>query len=102
VFHKIGRAGVFESGATIKGRPLLWIPTTHGAPSPKKLGRKLTFATVNGTPLAFADADKDRHRKPLYIGVPQVTISKRFHITEIVKSNVARIAQFFLQRFKGD
>ena len=102
VFHKIGFAGVFESGATIKGKPLLWIPTTHGAPSPKRLGRKLTFATINGTPLAFAAADKDRHRKPLYIGVEQAVIPKKFHITEIVKANVKKIAAAFLLRFKGD
>jgi hypothetical protein len=102
IFHKIGLAGVFEHGATIKGKPLIWIPTTHGAPSPKKLGRKLTFATVNGTPLAFAAADKDRHRRPLYIGVPQVDIPKKFHITEIVKANVKKIAAAFLLRFKGD
>jgi hypothetical protein len=102
IFHRIGLAGVFESGGTINGRPLLWIPTTHGAPSPKKLGRKLTFATVNGTPLAFAAADKDRHRKPLYIGVPQVTIPKKFHIIEIVKANVKKIAAAFLLRFKDN
>src|SRR6185436_12580923 len=26
VFHKFGIAGVFEHGATIHGKPLLWIP----------------------------------------------------------------------------
>ena len=79
---------------------MLWIPTRPDLPSPKKLGRKLEFATVNGTPLAFAAFDKDRHRKPLYIGVPQVTIPKKFHITEIVKDKVSRIALYFIQRFR--
>src|SRR5262245_49497594 len=27
IFHKFGIAGVFEHGATIQGKPLLWIPT---------------------------------------------------------------------------
>ena len=29
-FTSIGIAGVFEHGATIQGKPLLWIPTTEG------------------------------------------------------------------------
>lgn len=40
VFHKIGYASIFESGGTIRGRPLLWLalPT-----APKKIGtRRLT------------------------------------------------------------
>src|SRR4029077_19708656 len=27
IFHKFGFAGVFEHGAVIQGKPLLWIPT---------------------------------------------------------------------------
>lgn len=109
VFHKYGIAGQFEYGATIRGRPLMWIPTKHGAPTASKFGGsllglrgRLVSATVNGTPVLFDARDKDRHRKPLYIGVPQVTIPKKFHITEIVKANVEKIARFFLQEFKGD
>src|SRR5262245_24857188 len=53
VYHKYGIAGVFEHGATISGKPLLWIPTQHGAPSAKRSGKKLTSATINGTPVLF-------------------------------------------------
>jgi len=103
IFHRYGIAGVFEYGpTTIKGKPLLWIPTRHGAPPAGKSGKTLTFATVRGTPLAFDADDKDRKRKPLYIGVPSVRIPDKFRITEIVEENVAKIAEFFIRHFKDN
>jgi hypothetical protein len=102
IYHRYGIAGVFEEGATIEGRPLLWLPTTRGAPAPSKSGKKLVSATVRGTPLLFDAADTDRKRKPLYIGVPRVRIPKKFHITQIVERNVEKIAQAFIRLFKGD
>lgn len=102
IFHRYGIAGVFEHGATIQGKPLLWIPTTHGGPTASKSGKKLVSATVHGTPMLFDANDPDRHRKPLYIGVPQVRIPKKFRITEIVKEHVARIAQAFVKNFKDN
>jgi len=102
VFHKYGIAGVFEHGATIRGKPLLWIPTTRRAPAPSKSGKKLTSATVRGRPMLFDANDRDRHRKPLYIGVKQVVVPKKFHITEIVRKNVAKIAAVFAKNFKGN
>src|SRR5262245_59018796 len=66
IFHKSRLAGVFESGVTIAGKPLLWIPTTPGAPSPRRSGRKLISATVRRMPMLFDATDRDRHRRPLY------------------------------------
>lgn len=102
VFHKYGIAGVFEHGATIRGKPLLWIPTTRRAPPPGKSGKKLTSATVRGKPMLFDANDRNRNRKPLYIGVRQVVVPKKFHITEIVRKNVTKIAAFFAKHFKGN
>jgi Family of unknown function (DUF6441) len=101
IFHKIGYAGVFEHGATIAGKPLLWIPTTEGGPPASRSGKKLTSATVRGKPMLFDANDKDRDRKPLYIGVPSVRIPKKWRITEIVKQHAARIAELFIKHFKG-
>lgn len=100
IFHKIGFAGVFEFGATIAGKPLLWIPTTPGAPAPRKSGKKLVSATVRGRPLLFDAADHDRDRKPLYIGVPSVRIPKKWHITEIIKRHYDLLGVLFLKHFK--
>jgi hypothetical protein len=101
IYHSYGFAAVFEFGATIQGKPLLWIPTTRGGPSPKQSGKNLVSATVNGRPMLFDATDRDRHRKPLYIGVPEIHIRKRFHIIEIVKKQVAKVAGLFIRNFKG-
>ncbi len=37
IFHRIGYAGVFEEGAAIRGKPLLWLPLPS---APKKVGGK--------------------------------------------------------------
>jgi Family of unknown function (DUF6441) len=100
IFHKSALAGVFEHGATIQGKPLLWIPTTPGAPRASRSGKKLTSATVRGQPMLFDAADRDRKRKPLYIGVPSVRIPKKWRIIEIVKEHAAQLGQLFLKHFK--
>jgi Family of unknown function (DUF6441) len=102
VFHKMGLAGVFEHGATIQGKPLLWIPTTKGGPRASRSGKKLVSATVRGQPMLFDANDRDRDRKPLYIGVPSVRIPKKWRIIEIVEKHAARIGELFLRHFKGD
>jgi hypothetical protein len=101
VFHKRPLAGVFEYGVTISGKPLLWIPTTPGAPSAGKSGKRLVSATVHGQPMLFDAGDRDPKRKPLYVGVPSVRIEKKWHIVEIVKKNANRIGELFLKNFKG-
>jgi hypothetical protein len=101
IFHKYGIAGVFEHGATIQGKPLLWIPTEHGAKPASRLGKKLISATVRGRPMLFDAGDRARDRKPLYIGVPSVRIPKKFRIIEIVKEHAAQIGELFLKHFKG-
>jgi hypothetical protein len=102
IFHKYGFAGVFEYGpTTIQGKPMLWIPTRHGAPPASKSEKELTSATVRGVPMLFDSRDPDRHRKPLYIGVKEVTIPDKFHITEIVKEHVAQFKSIFFSLFKS-
>jgi hypothetical protein len=101
IFHKYGIAGVFEHGATIQGKPMLWIPTVHGAPTASRSGKKLVSATVRGQPMLFDANDRDPHRKPLYIGVKSTRIPKKFRIFEIVKKHVARFASIFAKHFKA-
>lgn len=102
IFHKYGIAGVFEHGATIQGKPMLWIPTEHGAPTASRSGKKLVSATVRGRPMLFDANDKSRDRKPLYIGVKSVRIPKKFRVTEIVKKHVKKFAALFHKHFKGN
>ena len=102
VFHTIGLAGIFEHGATIEGKPLLWIPTDPDAPPAGRSRKRLVSATVHGTPMLFDASDRARDRKPLYIGVPSVRIPKKWRITEIVKKHAQQLGALFIRRFKGD
>jgi Family of unknown function (DUF6441) len=102
IFHRFGFAGVFEHGATIAGKPLLWIPTTRGGPPASRSGKKLVSATVRGQPMLFDANDKDRDRKPLYVGVPSVRIPKKWRITEIVKEQFAKLGELFIKHFKDN
>jgi len=100
IFHRFGIAGVFEHGATIEGKPLMWIPTSPDLPRIRKSGKKLVFATIRGQPVAFDAADRARDRKPLYVGIKSAQIAKRWHITEIVKANVKKFSALFVKHFK--
>jgi hypothetical protein len=73
-WHKIGYAGVFETGATILGKPLMWLPASD---IPKKIGREkmtpqlyearvgpLSYAkSPKGTPMLVARARVGRNAK---------------------------------------
>jgi hypothetical protein len=102
IFHKLGFAGVFEYGATIEGKPLLWIPTTPGGPPASRSGKRLVSATVRGQPMLFDANDPARDRKPLYVGVPSAQIRKRWRITEIVMQHAAQLGAVFLNLFKDN
>lgn len=114
VYHKYGIAGVFEYGATIKGRPLMWICEHKGATASRfdvslrqKRGGQtrspyLVSATIGGTPVLFDKRDKSCDRKPVFIGVPQINIPKKFHITEIVEKNFENFGTYFYLHFKDE
>jgi len=102
IFHRLGIAGVFEHGATIEGKPLLWLPTDPGEPPAGRSGKKLVSATIHGQPVLFDAADRARDRKPLYIGVPSVRIPQKWRITEIVKKYAQQLGLLFIKHFKDE
>jgi len=102
IFHRSALAGIFEFGATISGKPLLWIPVTPGAPPPRRSGKRLISANVRGLPMLFDLDDRDRHRKPLYFGVPVAHIAKKWRIIEIAKEHVAKIGLLFVKLLRLD
>jgi hypothetical protein len=78
-------AAIFETGGTISGNPLLWLPisgTDAEGIQASKYGDQLFSVNrkAGGVPLLFSVKD----RAPKYFGVPSVTIPKKFHITEIM------------------
>jgi hypothetical protein len=56
VWHKIPYAGVFEDGATIQGKPMLWLPLSGTPAKAGRNGAKLTperYATEIGDLVSF-------------------------------------------------
>lgn len=101
VFDVMPFASVFETGATIRGRPLLWLPLGDkaGVRSPRQYPGKLISVNVRGKPPLLFDAAA-RERGPLFVGVPTVTIRKRLDISRIFKLAAARVGEFFEKRIK--
>jgi Family of unknown function (DUF6441) len=100
VYHANPMAGVFQHGATIRGKRLLWLPlepNAGGASSPKRYGRQLVSVNVAGKPPMLFDKFE---RKPVFVGVEQVTLKKRWHIIEIVERTAKRLGEFFVRNFK--
>ena len=104
IFDTIPFAGVFERGATIAGRPLLWLPLERNLPagikSPRQYGGKLVSVNVAGKPPLLFDAG-NRKLGPLFVGVSQVTIRKRFDLYRIFAQAAARMGEFYEKRIKG-
>lgn len=140
IYHKIPYAGVFEEGATIRGKPRLWIPMRH---APKKIGRN-RFNPTNfvrnvgqlqpikrggkvflGAKVAMSKsrAQADRLSKvtlsslrkgasgdvgkrsvirvvPLFVGVPSVTLRKRFNIADVVSRASGKLAALYMKHLQ--
>ncbi len=76
-------ASIFETGGTIHGKPLLWLPisgTDAEGTQARDYGDQLFSVNrkSGGVPLLFSIKD----HAPKYFGVPSVNISKKFHIAE--------------------
>jgi hypothetical protein len=104
IFHRIPFAGVFQRGIRIGGRPLLWLPIEKNLPagihSPRAYGGRLVSVNVRGKrPLLF-DAGK-RELGPLFVGVSQVNIRKRFDLYRIFARAAERMREFYEKRIKG-
>jgi hypothetical protein len=103
IFHSISFAEVFERGATIRGKPLLWLPLERNLPagirSPRQYGGKLVSVNVAGKPPLLFDAAK-REMGPLFVGVRQVNIRKRFDLYSIFAQAADRMGEFYDNRIK--
>lgn len=116
VFHKIGYAGVFQEGAQIAGKPLLWLPTSEApqgergrAMSARQYARRVgPLVSVNRPgkpPMLFPKERKgqrNRVARPLYIGIPTVNIRKRFDVVSAIEKAADRFGEFFDKHLKDD
>jgi hypothetical protein len=98
---------VFQFGATIAGKPMLWIPLSDtdakGVFARDYPGglfhvtRKSDGLELLGSKAAAADGDK---RPMRYFGKESVTIPKKFHLIEIAQDVARKLRAYYLARFK--
>jgi len=85
IFHTIFYWTVFEFGAVIKGKPLLWIPLSFAVDAIGVMARNFPGGLfrvdrkAGGAPLLLSRATGE----PKYFGKEQVTIPKKFHLRAI-------------------
>lgn len=133
VRHKIPYATVFEEGATIRGKPLLWLPLPNvplgrgGKPlTPKqyisRIGPLASIKRPGKRPLLVGKGSRrtilratekvTRLRKgavsrglrkesvPLFVGMEQVRIPKKFNIIAIAQRAAGRLGEFYVKNLK--
>jgi hypothetical protein len=113
--HKVPYAGIFETGGTVKGNPLMWIPTRNVPVLGGRL-RKMTparFAKTigplsgprrtsgsNRTPVLFGAIPGSKKRVPMFIGVRSVFQKKRFNVGAAVVAAAAAFPRYYESRLK--
>lgn len=96
--HDIPYASIFETGGTIHGSPLLWIPLSDtdaagiraSAFSDGLVGSKMG-SRRGGRPLLFSVTD----REPKYFGIESVTIPPKFHLQDDVNQVMSNFRSIF-------
>jgi hypothetical protein len=121
IYHKIRYAGVFEEGAVIGGKPLLWlplptVPLRRGRPMTpsqyvRAVGPLVSVQRPGKPPLLFAKPRAGRRgrrssatveRKPLYVGLSSVAIAKRFDIKGAAQKAAAQLPSLYAKYLKAD
>ena len=101
--HNVPYFSVFQYGAVIKGKPLLWIPLSFAADAKGVLARNFPGG------LFYVDRSKKgkaplllsrQSREPKYFGKESVTIPKKFHVIEIIRDVSKNVRAYFLKNFR--
>lgn len=111
VRHRRGYARVFEEGATIVGKPFLYLPlpTAPRGVGGKFLRPKQAVAKVGpltsirgrgNRPLLVAKNAKGADRKPLYVGVPLVRLRRRFALYDAIARAAGRLGELYVKHLK--
>jgi len=126
IYHKIPYSEIFETGGTIAGSPLLWLPIEANLPiqsggrrwTPKDFAAKvgpLRMITRPGKPpllIAQVAARKGKRVRgafvkqqtkslPVFVGVPLVSIGKKFDVTAAVRGAAERFPALYQQNMDG-
>jgi hypothetical protein len=92
--HDIAYADIFETGGTISGSPLLWLPIGDGPAD----GEKLVSAKGASKPLMLSISDKS----PKLFGTASVTIPKKWDLNGVVQNVMSNFADYFSAAMAGE
>lgn len=103
--HDVSYFMIHQTGGTIRGKPLLYIPFDFASDAkgvnardyPSRLFK--TIRKRDNLPLLFAVG---KPSVPKYFGKEQVVLPKRFHVIEIARQVARRLGEFYNQRFRAD
>ena len=111
--HKVPYAGIFETGGTIKGNPLMWLPTKNVPVLPGRL-RKMTparFARTIGPlsgprrtagsnrgPILFGALPGSKKKVPMFIGIRTAFQKKRFNVGAAVTRAARTFDRYYTRR----
>lgn len=105
VFDNIQYSQIFQTGGTISGEPL-WLPIERNLPgsavkwTPRRYAQsvgKLVSVNIPGKPPMLFDA---KLRVPVFVGISQVTLRKRFNVDEAVAEEAAKLPERYAAKLK--
>lgn len=102
ITHAVKYWKVFEFGAIIRGKPLLWIPLSFAEDAKGKRardypGRLFRVDRKSGAPLLLSAETGE----PKYFGKESVKIPKKWHLREIVRNAMKRLPQTYKRVLKN-
>jgi hypothetical protein len=99
ITHQVPYFNVFQYGATIRGKPMLWIPLSFASDAKgilaRNYGRLFRVDRKVGAPLLLAPG---KPAQPKYFGKESVTIPKKFHTVEIAREMAQGFREFYYAR----
>jgi hypothetical protein len=103
--HNVDYFSVFQYGAVIHGKPLLWIPLSFAEDAKGVLARnfpgglfRVDRSKKGKAPLLLSYAT----REPKYFGKESVTIPKKFHVIEIIREVASSMRDIFIKNFRKE
>lgn len=91
---------VFEEGRVIRGKPMLWIPLSFATDAQRTRARDYPGPLFRVDRAGKAPLLLTTGGVPKYFGKEQVTIPKKFHLTEIVRKWSRRAGDVYRRTFR--
>lgn len=99
--HAVPYWKVFEFGATIRGRPLLWIPLSFSRAGQLKVRAKLFPGQLFRVNRAGKNPLLMDESGPQYVGVPVVKLRQRWHLRDISKRISRRLSTYYREAMRN-